>query len=148
MTDLVERLRDRAQLHIDLEAQAADEIERLQAEVSRLRNETGIGALDAELQKELAEMTDLAEDWAIRCKEAQHQLRALREELGNPPLDWEALRQDWLALKEDREIWRQKAIELGLEVSAAEKITTRLANIIMDEYPSTDCRYIYAEKQL
>jgi hypothetical protein len=63
--------------------------------------------------------------------EQEEELAALRKELGNPPLDWQALKADneslrggaeIEALKADRDVWRQKTIELGLETSAKDKL--------------------------
>jgi hypothetical protein len=72
-----------------------------------------------QIMRKLAEMTDLAEDWAIRCKEAQIQLRAAEE-----------------------------GAKFFHEIENLKAANRRLADIIMDEYPSTDHRYIFAEKQV
>jgi hypothetical protein len=90
MTDLVEQLKEgptllthaptvddikRANAYLMCLCQeAADEIERLQALLEAARSDS------LEYAEKLATMTDLAEDWAIRAKEAQHQLREVTKD--------------------------------------------------------------------
>jgi hypothetical protein len=60
---------------IDVPVEAMRLIDELQKELHHYKER------DAIVTHELATMTDLAEDWAIRCKEAQHQLREVTKEL-------------------------------------------------------------------